>query len=179
MVLAPVRLAVDSKLRAATACHELRFRLRPALGAVWRDLADARFRFLVVFLGVFLVAARAVVVFGFVFRVRFFVGEIFFFVVPDAGLALRCGFVLAFSLRQLRHLRARQSRCRRPGRLEQSRPQRRRPPHRACFFPCLFLHWRRPFPFRPCSPPELQEQRSPLRICLSTIENYPLTGFPL
>ena len=72
------------------------FRLPPALAAVWRDLAEARVGFLVVLLGVFLVAARAVVVFGFVFRVRFFVGEIFFFVVPDAGLALCCGFVARF-----------------------------------------------------------------------------------
>ena len=81
--------------------HDLRFWLRAAFGAVRRALAEVRFGFLVVFLlaAVFVLAARAVAVFGFVFGFvldRFFVVEAFFFGVADAGFAFRCGPVVRF-----------------------------------------------------------------------------------
>ena len=84
--------------------HDLRFWLRPALVAVRRDLAEVRFGLLVVALlgAVFVVAARAVVLFGFVFLDDFFVVETFFveaffFGAADAGFAFRRGdFVVRF-----------------------------------------------------------------------------------
>ena len=72
--------------------------------AVRRDLAEVRFGFLVVALlgAVFVVAARAVVLFGFAFLDDFFVVETFFveaffFGDTDAGFAFRrCDFVVRF-----------------------------------------------------------------------------------